>query len=235
MHHLAGVVAQHLHLDVPGVLDVTLDVEATIAEVALRLAARALDLAGELFRLPDDAHPLAAAAGGRLDQQRKPHLQGPLAETGRIVVLDGRGRHRKAGLGHEGARPYLVAHQVDGLGAWSDEADAGGLDLAGECGVLGQESVARMDRTGPRRKRGVENGVAVEVGRHRSAAVQLDRLIGLRHGRRQAVQRMMNHHGTPQPLRLHAAQDAQGDFARLAISTVSKGHVVMSGSRALGV
>ena len=63
-------VGEHLHLDVPRILQVALDVDAAVREVLLALALRRLERPLRLGRLADELHALAAAARGRLDDER---------------------------------------------------------------------------------------------------------------------------------------------------------------------
>ena len=65
----AGRVADDLHLDVAAVLDVRLDEDGAVAEGALGLGARRVDLGVEVGERADDPHPAPAAARRRLDQQ----------------------------------------------------------------------------------------------------------------------------------------------------------------------
>ena len=75
-------------------LEVALEVDAVVAEPGLRLAPGRVECVVELVARADDAHAAAAAAGGRLDDQRR---------LGRL----GHGRH--AGLGRDALRLELVA------------------------------------------------------------------------------------------------------------------------------
>ena len=56
------------------------------------------------------------------------------------------GNRRHAGRVRQPLRGRLVAERFELLGRRADELDAGGLARARERGVLGQESVAGMDR-----------------------------------------------------------------------------------------
>src|SRR5207344_960873 len=66
--HAALPVAEHLDLDVASPRDRLLDVEAPVAERSERLGGRGLERALELAAVVDQAHALAAAARGRLEQ-----------------------------------------------------------------------------------------------------------------------------------------------------------------------
>ena len=69
--HVAVLVGQHLHLDVPRVLDVFLQVDVGVAEGGLGLGLGLLQgrLQGQVVH--GHAHAAAAAAGRGLDQHRK--------------------------------------------------------------------------------------------------------------------------------------------------------------------
>ena len=74
VHHVAVPVGQDLHLDVARVEHRLLEIDHRVAERRLRLAAGGLDR----FRQrggSSPAHPAAATAGHRLDEQRKLHAR----------------------------------------------------------------------------------------------------------------------------------------------------------------
>ena len=92
-----------------------------------------------------DAHPLAAAAGRRLDHHRIADAGGDPRRLVGVGDDSEMSRHsRDAGLGGERLRRDLVAHRLDRRGRWADEDDPGRLERAREGGVLGEEAVARM-------------------------------------------------------------------------------------------
>ena len=119
------------------------------AAAASRLAEaeRTLELRGGF----DDAHALAAATGGGLDQHR---IADPIGlarervEVLRLAVIAGHQRH--AGLLHQLLGRALGAHRADRARRRADEDDAAALACLGEVRVLRQETVARMDRLGTR-------------------------------------------------------------------------------------
>ena len=63
-------VREHLHLDVARIDEVALGVHGRVAEVAETLPSRRLERALGVLGRAHDAHPLAAAAGRRLDDER---------------------------------------------------------------------------------------------------------------------------------------------------------------------
>ena len=85
----------------------------------------------------DDAHPAAAAARRRLDEERE-------ADLLRLAV----GHDRHAGLARDPLRRELVAAEPQRLRRRADPGEPGGLDRLREVGVLGEEAVAGMDRVG---------------------------------------------------------------------------------------
>ena len=72
-HHVAVGVAEHLHFDVPGPGDVSLDQDLVAAECRTRFALGACDCFSEFIGVADDPHPPPSAAGRRLDQHRIAH------------------------------------------------------------------------------------------------------------------------------------------------------------------
>src|SRR5690606_29119198 len=84
---VAVLVAEDLELDVARALQVLLDVDAAVTEGAERLGAGELEAAGEVVGVLGDAHALAAAAGGGLDDDREAHLHGDLERL--VDVFDG--------------------------------------------------------------------------------------------------------------------------------------------------
>ena len=149
--HVARRVARQLHLDVARIEDQLLEVELAVAEGGLRLGRGGGEGAGQLVRLAHHAHPLAAAALLRLEQDRE-------ADLVRHGEGDLRGRHHPLaprddghpGREHRRLRRGLVPHAADRLGRGADEDDPGSLARLGEAVVLGQEAVARVDRVGVR-------------------------------------------------------------------------------------
>ena len=193
-------VAEDLDLDVARPGDVALEEHPVVAEAARRFAAGGGDRLGQVARRLDDAHPLAAAAGGRLDEQRVADL----AVAGRVV---GRAQGGDAGLDRRPLGRQLVAHRLDHVGRRSDPGQPGGGDLGRERGVLREEAVARVDRLGAGRQRGGDDRRAVEV-----ALSQADGLVGLGHERGVHVGVGVDRHA-PQAHRARRAEDPAGDLA----------------------
>ncbi len=168
-------VGQDLHLDVPPGLDVLLDEQSVVPEGVARLARGRRGRRGVLVGGADDAHPLAAAPGRRLDQHRE-------GEGRRVGVHGVRRHHRDAGRHRDLAGVVLAAHPLHHLRGRAHQHDTlGRLDRSGELSPLGQEAVAGVDRIRPGRHRRRDHLLDVEV------AVDLHGLVGRPHVRRFVV------------------------------------------------
>ncbi len=155
MHDVAVLVREDLDLDVARPLDELLDKHAVVAEAGPGLRHRRHEALRDLASAVAHAHPLAAAARRRLDDDRKADFRRD--PPGLVRVLDDRHdtRHRvNARLGGELLRLDLVAHHLDGPDVWPDEGDACLLQSPREVRIFRQETKAGMDRLGsgvPRR------------------------------------------------------------------------------------
>src|SRR6476646_5366176 len=112
------------------------------------------------------------------------------------------------------ARTHLVAHEFDRIGGGADEDQARISHLTGEVRILGEETIAGMDRTSTACARRSDDLRAVEIGRDRCRAGDLDRAIGGVNSRRTRIGGVM-HHDRFQSQRLHGAQNAQRDLAAI--------------------
>ena len=181
--HVAVLVAQDLHFDVPHLGQPFLDEDDLAAEGELRFAAGALERFLELAGLLDDAHSAAAAAVGGLDEggAMLGHEGAGGADLllGRAAKLDA-GNRGDSGLQCQALRLHLVAHQRDNLGARADEAHAPLFASARERRVLGEEAVARMDGVGAALPGHVQDLLDAQIGVDRPLAPPDQiRLVGL--------------------------------------------------------
>ena len=172
-------IGEHLDLDVAAHFHEALEQDALVAEGLQGFAPRTGECLGEIGQRPHDAHALAAAASGRLDQQREAQARGlgdqPLRRLVGVVVA-GQDRHPRCR--HQAPRLAFRSHPQDRLGRRTDEDHARVAASLREAGVLGQKSVAGMDRRGPRFARELENSGSVQValaGRRGPHAVRLVR------------------------------------------------------------
>jgi hypothetical protein len=140
VQQVAGAIAQDLHLDVAGALDVALQKHRIVAERRAGLAPRFRQPLAEFRGAVHHAHAAPAAAEGRLDDQRKadaPRDALGLARVGDRIFGAGHGGNAGA-LGQLPGRA-LVAEQFEQLRAGTDERDAGPLAGARQSRILRQE------------------------------------------------------------------------------------------------
>ena len=229
VHGAAPAVAEDLHLDVPRLAEVLLEVDLVVAERGLGLGARGREGGLHVGGGAGELHAAAAAAGGRLDDHRVAELPGDLP---RLVER----RHRAVRAGHAGDAELahrllggdLVAHQPDVLGGRADEDQAVVLDHVDEGGVLGEEAVAGMDRLGAGDLAGGDDVRHRQVALARRRRADADALVGHAdvHGVR--VGGRMDRHGLDAHL-LAGAVDAQRDLA-----PVRDQHLLEHGARLRG-
>jgi hypothetical protein len=206
-------VGQHLDLDVARPLEVALDQHALVAEGGAGLAPRRRQRAGQLVRGAHDAHPLAATAGDRLDDDRQSVLGGERRDLllGQVGALDPR-HDRHAGVARQRLRTRLVAHRLDRLRRRPDERDPGRGARPRQLRVLRQEAVAGVDRLGAGQSGGREHRLDRQVRLARRRRADPHRDVGGRDMDRAhvgvAVDRHRAHAELPQ-----RARDPHGDLA----------------------
>ncbi len=148
MDDVAVVIADHLHLDVPGVGNNLFDIDIVATECRLGLGPAAVIRLFQLGDAEDHAHASAAAAGDGLDHDRAGGAErgeevAGLVQTG--GAAGSLGNRDAATVGQRASR-NLVAEQFQQFRARSHEYQARVGAGASESGVLAQESIARMHR-----------------------------------------------------------------------------------------
>ena len=189
-------VGEDLHLDVARPRDAFLDQHPARAEGAPALTPRRRQRRREIPRPVDPAHALAAAAGGGLDHHRV--AEGPGAarqRRGALVAAVVAGHDRHAGLGHHRLGTVLGAHPLDRRGRRSDEDQAGPPAGGGEDRVLGEKSVARMDRLGAASPRSVDDAVVAQIAVARRRRADRTGLAGDGGVARAAIGPRIDRHG----------------------------------------
>jgi hypothetical protein len=164
MDDVAVIVGEHLHLDVPRVFEVPLDIHGGVREVRLALPPGGIERTLGLVRAAHDLEAFTTASGRGLDRQRPAELVPEQADVlGRRDRLGRPGHDRDAGGPHRLARRDLRAHGFDRLGRRPDPDDAGLGDGPCEAGVLGQKAVAGMQSVGAGAASGVEEPFLVQI------------------------------------------------------------------------
>jgi len=142
------LVAEDLHFDVLGALDVALEEDGVVSEGVLGFFLRLGEESLEVGGLFDDAHAATATTEGSLDDEREADFvrdgEG-LVGIGNGVVSSG----EDGDIGGDGlsASGGFVAHGAEEVGGWSDEGDAFTSAGAGEVGIFREESVAGVDES----------------------------------------------------------------------------------------
>ena len=211
---VAVLVAQNLHLDMPGAQDHLFQIALAIAKGGLCLAPAFTHLVGQLLGAIDRAHAAPAAAPAGLQHQRIAHLGGLTAHLVHIVAQHfGGGNDRHAGRNRHAPRRSLVAQRPHGGRRGADEGDARAFAGIDEIGVLGQKAISGVDRIGPRQLGDADDLGDAEVGPHgRHPLADPVGLVGLEAVQAQLVFLGKDRDGFLAHL-IGGAHDANGDLA----------------------
>jgi hypothetical protein len=167
----------------------------------------------ELVRFHHHAHPAAAAAEGRLDDEREADRRRDLH---RLLAIG----HRLLGAGQggdvefrgQGAGGGLVAHVLEKIRRGSDEGHAFPGAGAGKGGILGKEAVAGVDEGHALRLGHRDDAFDIEVGTDRALVlVELVGFVGLEAVAGEAVLLGEHRHGAESEF-VRGAENADGDF-----------------------
>ena len=163
--------------------------------------------------VPTSAHAPAAAAGGRLDQNRIADAIGGRLQRRQALILAVIARHhRYAGRFHQRLGRRFRAHEPDGRGRGTDEHQARvGAGLR-EIGVLGKKSVAGMHGLRAGLAHGVDDGVDAEIAVLCRRRADQHRLVGERDMHRIAIG-VGEHRDRAQSHAPGRADDPAGDLA----------------------
>ena len=206
-------VADDLHLDMPGIVDIFFDQHAVVAERGLGLALGADDRGRKLGRRAHDAHAAAAAAGRGLHQDREADLVRGLRQRRVILglaVIAGNQRHAR--LLHQRFRAGFRAHRRHHLGGRADEDEARIETGLREFGILGQEAVAGMHGLGAGLARGLDQPLDIEIAVAGPRGPEQHGLVGERDMHRVAVGLGIDRDGA-QTHGARGADDAACDLA----------------------
>ena len=138
MNDVAGTVAEDLDLNVTGTLDELLHEDGTVAETGQRLAGGRLEEGRDVLHVADDAHALAAAAHGGLDDDGEAILVDEgLDRLGGLEGAVGSGDDGDAGLDGCLTSAGLVGEGVEVVHGRTDERNAAVGTCLGKLGRLG--------------------------------------------------------------------------------------------------
>ena len=234
VNDIAVFVPEHLDLDVARAGDVAFDQNPVVAEGRRSLALGAGQTGGEVGRIIDTLHPLAAAARDRLDQHRIADPRRFRRQRGlRLVRTLIARRHRHAGLDHQVLGRVLQAHGANRGRVRPDPDQARRRDGFREFGVFGQEAVSGVDRLRPRRLGRRQHLGAVQITFARRRRADQHRLVGVAHMQGVCVRLGIDGDGAnPHPL--GGAEDTTGDFAAIGDKDGLEHEAVLAGSCASG-
>src|SRR5262245_22896243 len=125
---VAVFVTHHLKFDVPGSLDVFLEVTVGYTERRSSFSLSRFQGIDQLFAIVDNTHAAATAAGHSLDNDGITNCirRGDRFFLG-VKRIGTAGQNRQADSFHLTSGASLVAHHANGLGGWSDKSDPAGF------------------------------------------------------------------------------------------------------------
>ena len=210
--HAAVLVAEHLDLDVPSGHERLLEVERAVRERSLRLGAGRRVRRLEPVGLVDQPHPLAAAARGRLQQDREAELLGGDPHLGERGAALGARHERHVRRLHLRLGAGLVAHPLHHVRARPDEDELVVLARSHEGGVLGEEAVTGMNRLAAGRLGRGDHVRDAQVALRRGRRADADGPVGEADVKRVAVGGRVDGDGFGAEL-VDRADDPDGDLA----------------------
>ncbi|MGY3295265.1 hypothetical protein ACVWWP_008332 [Bradyrhizobium sp. LM3.6] len=188
MNGIAVAVAEHLNLDMTGIVDGAFEDDGGIAERRLRLRPCTAHGIAEGCSVGDEPHAAAATAGDRLDHHGEADLFGFRQHD--LVALIGAliARHDgHAGLVHDLLGAGLVTHRRDRLRRRADEDQAGILAGLRKILVFGEETIAGMHCIRAAGFCGRNDRGDVEIGLRRQGFADVHGLVRLPHMERVAI------------------------------------------------
>ncbi len=216
-------VGQHLHLHVPRVLQVPLDVDRRVGEVGLALAPRGVVRSLGLVGASDDLEALAPASRGRLDHERPPELR-PEAQNllGRGDRCDRSRNDGDAGPLDALARGRLRAHQLDRFRRRADPDEPGPGDCTGKWGVLGEKPVSGVNGLGAGPLGDLDDPLLLEVTLGRRPGADQVRLVRRGYVEGAAVDLGVDGHGRDLEL-AQRPEHADGNLAAVRHENLREG------------
>ncbi len=193
--------------------DEFLDQDVVVAKAFGRFALAAFQRCQKVLAVIDLAHPLAAAAGDRLDQHRIADLVCfRFQMLGVLVLAVIAGRNRHTGLLHQRLGAVLETHCPDRVRRRPDEHDPRLGAGLGETGILRQEAIAGMDRFRAGLPGDFEYLFGLQIAFRRRRRPDEDRFVSHLHMGRLRVGLGIDRDGT-NPHLLGGAHHAAGNLA----------------------
>ena len=198
-----------------GIGEIFLEIERTIAKRRLCLLGAEREELRQIVGAADDAHAATASARRCLQDHGVADLLGRL-RRGRLVGNNAvRARNRRqAVLRQQRAHRSLALEALEHLGRRADKGKAVRGCSLGECGVLREEAVSRVNSIAPRGERCRDHGRRREVAALGVGWTDADRLVGDEHGARLAVSLAIGDDRLNAELTT-GAQDAQRNLATI--------------------
>src|SRR6056297_3210763 len=172
-------VTDDLNLDMARVLEEALDVDSVVVEVRFALTFGVRERLLGFLGAGDDFQPTTAATAVRLDRDRVAVFVGEGFHLVRIINRFVRSRNDRDARGvHNGSRLGFFTEVGHHVRRGADPDELGLLDPTGECLVLREEPVARMDRVGPSFGCCVQQRLLIEIALARDRGSHMSRLVG---------------------------------------------------------
>src|SRR5262249_7273922 len=179
MHDVAMAISHDLKFNVARIEDELFQVHLIVSKCFLRLMTRAMESRLKAWLIVRSTHPAAAAAAGCLDHYRIAEFLGNFHRL--FLCLDdsiAAGRYRHARFARSGPSSVLVAHRLHRTRGRADELDVTAFTDLHEMRVLGEESVAGMNRVNVadlgRAHDSINSQITLKAGRR----TDTDRFIG---------------------------------------------------------
>jgi len=215
-------IAEDLNFDMARFVDIFFDIDVAIVECGGGFGLCHRDLLRKVVDIMDDAHSLSATAGDSFDDNWEPNGLGDLSRfVGIFNNAIGTHDNGNSGRLHRILGAGLIAHRFDHFGFGTDEGKSGGVANVGKFGVLGEESVAGMNRFGASEMRGADDARDVEVTFASGWRTDADGLIGKADMERMTIRLGINGDGFNAHLAA-GADDTERDFAAVGYEDFMK-------------
>ena len=212
---IAMRIGKDLNFDMARTRNIFLDQHAFVTKGGPRLALRRCQRLGELGRIINATHALAAATGDRLDENRIADLVGFGSKERSILIIPViTGNDRHASLLHQLLGGILEPHRLDGGSRRADEDNPRFLASLGKGDIFRQEAIARMDRFRACGFGGGDDLVDDEIAFLRRRRTDMHGVIRLAHMQRIGVGIGIDSDGANAHI-ARRAHDPDGNFAAI--------------------